>query len=430
MNQKFTLLRPLLTIALFLILIKPALHAQQTSKKTLDPQEWATIKTDRKDNRFLSSRGIVYNLLNSTPPKYAFNPNFLPSQLREWQKKVRESMKKIMQFPKTDNSQPLPKKIEEQKRDGYTLQKWEAYPLPSSVITYLVLIPDNFNKRHPVPAVLCIPGSGETKESLAGEEEINPGFKHSRFYQKNEMALQYVKMGLVAVAVDDPAAGEASDLEKVTGNSDYDYVSVSRGLLELGWSYLGYTSFMDMQVLNWMKTRPYIDRSKIIVAGFSLGTEPLMVLGVLDTSIYAFVYNDFLCRTRERALVVTKPDSTGYRPVPNTIRHLVPNFWRYFDFPDLVCAFAPRPVIFTEGGMDRDFDLVKKAYKIVRKEDNVQVYEYPKFNDPKSRSMLRKLPTGIDASTYFKLVNVDPPMHYFKEELVLPWIKKILQQTN
>ena len=35
--------------------------------------------------------------------------------------------------------------------------------------------------------------------------------------------------------------------------------------------------------------------------------EPMMVLGVLDKDIYAFVYNDFLCQTQERAVVMTKP---------------------------------------------------------------------------------------------------------------------------
>ena len=29
-------------------------------------------------------------------------------------------------------------------------------------------------------------------------------------------------------------------------------------LLELGWSWLGYTSYLDMQVLNWMKDQSYI----------------------------------------------------------------------------------------------------------------------------------------------------------------------------
>lgn len=416
-----------ITIVLVLSVNKSILYGQHITKKNINPDEWAAIKSERKDGRFISSRGIVYSLLKNNPPKYAFNPNFSPEQFLEWQKNVRESMENIMKFPQVKNqSQPLPQKIQEEKRDGYLLQKWEAYPLPSCVISFLVLIPNNLNRHIPVPAVLCIPGSGKTKESLAGEKEINPGFGDSTFYEKNKMALHYVKIGLIAVAVDNPASGEASDIEKVSGNSNYDYISVSRGLLELGWSYLGYTSFVDMHVLNWMKTQKYIDNSKIIVSGFSLGTEPLMVLGVLDTTIYAFVYNDFLCRTRERALVLTKPDSIGRRPVPNSIRHLVPDFWRYFDFPDLVCALAPRPIICTEGGLDRDFDLVKKAYKLARKEDNVQLYHYPKYDEQKSRSKLKVLPEGIDASTYFKLVNVDPTMHYFKEELIIPWLKNKL----
>ena len=41
------------------------------------------------------------------------------------------------------------------------------------------------------------------------------------------------------MAVDNPAAGEASDLERYTLGSNYDYDVVSRYLLELGWSYLG-----------------------------------------------------------------------------------------------------------------------------------------------------------------------------------------------
>ena len=57
--------------------------------------------------------------------------------------------------------------------------------------------------------------------------------------------------------------------------------------------------------LNWMKTQKHIRKDRIVVSGFSLGTEPMMVLGTLDTSIYAFVYNDFLCQTHERAEVMT-----------------------------------------------------------------------------------------------------------------------------
>ena len=79
------------------------------------------------------------------------------------------------------------------------------------------------------------------------------------------------------MAVDNPAAGEASDLERYTLGSNYDYDVVSRYLLELGWSYLGYAAYLVMQVLIWMMTQMHIRIVRIVVSGFSVGTEPMMV---------------------------------------------------------------------------------------------------------------------------------------------------------
>ena len=221
------------------------------------------------------------------------------------------------------------------------VEKWESYPLPGSVVPYLVLIPNGIDTtQDKVPSVLCIPGFGGSKEELAGETEGDYGLTSLpvKPVRKNAMALRYVKKGLVAVAVDNPSCGELSD------NGYFDYLNTSRILLEVGWSYLGLTAWQDWNILNWMKAQSYIDKERVIISGFSLGTEPLMVLGVLDPSIYAFVYNDFLCRTLERILVMTKPDEKGRRPFPNSIEHLIPGFLTQFDFPDLVAAcpcFAP-----------------------------------------------------------------------------------------
>lgn len=243
----------------------------------------------------------------------------------------------------------------------------------------------------------CIPGFGGSKEGLAGEAEGDYDLTSFlvELVKKNAMALHYVKKGLVVIAVDNTSCAELSD------NGNFDYLNTSRILQEMGWSYLGLTAYQDWNILNWMKELPFVNKERIIVSGFSLGTEPLMVLGALDPSIYAFVYNDFLCRTLERILAMTKPDSKGSRPFPNSIEHLIPGFLTRFDFPDLVAAQAPRPVICTEGGLDRDFDLIKKAYQISGKPDNFTYYHYKMFFDPKN--------------------------HYFKEEWVLPWIDKVLK---
>ena len=382
----------------------------------------AQITTDRQDGRFQSSRGTVQYMLKRMKPTYAFDPLFTPVEFKEWQSGLRAAMKELMRFPEIADL-PAPVRIKTVRRDGYRVEKWESYPLPGSVVPYLVLIPDGVDPGHKAPAVLCIPGFGGSKEGLAGEKEGDYDLISfpAESVKKNAMALHYVKRGLVAVAVDNPSCAELSD------NGHFDYLNTSRILLEMGWSYLGLSAYQDWNILSWMKELDFVNKDRLIVSGFSLGTEPLMVLGTLDPSIYAFVYNDFLCRTLERILVMTKPDPKGIRPFPNSIEHLIPGFLTQFDFPDLVAALAPRPVICTEGGLDRDFDLIRKAYEISGKSDHFTYYHYKKFADPKDRKQIEQVPEGIDRDTYFNLVNVDPENHYFKEEWVLPWIDKILK---
>lgn len=389
-------------------------------------EAFASIGGDsiRSDNRSLRTRGAVEGLMRRNLPKLTFDTKIDPDSFPIWQSKMKASMEALMHHPASPSAPA--QLIKRVKRDNYTLEKWESYPLDSTVVPFLVLIPDNIDKDNPVPAVLCIPGFGQTKELLAGEKpgnfSLNDGPDSAAV--KNTMALDYVKEGLVAIAVDNPSCGELSD------DGHFDYLDSSRFLLECNWSYLGLSSWQDRVILNWMKEQPYINPDKIIVSGFSLGTEPLMALGLIDDSIYAFVYNDFLCRTRERALVMDKLNKNNARPFPNSIEHLIPGFLLEFDFPDIVAALAPRPVICTEGGMDRDFEIIAKAYDIAGAGNNFEWHHYPKYSDPESRSRLESMPEGIDRDTFFRLANVDPPSHYFKKELVIPWLKRLLTMES
>lgn len=398
----------------------------QKAPDSFDPSADTVFTTHRADGRYVSTRAIAHHLMRAAPPALRFDSTLNRTGLRAWQQQVREEMARLMCHPKIAGL-PAPRKVAEWQRDGYRVEKWEAYPLPQAAVPYLVLVPDGVGADSPAPALLCIPGSGQTKELLAGEPQLHDADQAFRPAER-AMARLYARQGYVAVVVDNPGAGEAEDLEGKAGTGGYDYVTVARALLELGWSYLGYASYVDKHVLDWMKTRPDVRADRIVVSGFSLGTEPLMVLGVLDSSIYAFVYNDFLCTTRERALVMTRPDARGRRPWPNDISHLIPRFLCQFDFPDLVAALAPRPVICTEGGMDRDFDAVRRAYAIAGAPENFTSYHYAKFQDPAARVRLSAMPEGIDRATFFRLANVDPPRHYFKAEYVLPWLEKVLAE--
>jgi hypothetical protein len=391
-----------------------------------NPDEHAKVESTREDGRFISSYAIAHQMLKETTPKYAYRKGMNSNEFAQWQTSVKDAMQSIMKIPEADPSQPLPKMVSCEKRDGYTVQKWEFYPFEYAVGTFLVLVPEKLSSEK-TPAILCIPGSGRTKESLAGEPELHRQDKPGSNNPKVTMALDMVKEGYIAVAVDNAAVGECADQEPLVKDfDDYDYETDSRILLELGWNWLGYTSFMNKQVLDWMKTCPLIDKDRIVVSGFSLGTEPMMVLGVLDSSIYAFVYNDFLCQTQERAIVMTKPDEKGHRGFPNSIRHLIPDYWLYFNFPDVVASLAPRPIIFTEGGLDRDFRLVQDAYRTAGAEGKAECHHYPMYADPAKRRDVESLPEGIDRSTFFDMAHVDTKSHYFKYEMILPWLKRIL----
>lgn len=369
-----------------------------------------------------STYRVVHQMLLNEQPQLAYEPTFTVKKLHRWKKQVSKSVEKLV-LPPMPVHLSAPVCIESIDRGTYLQEKWSFEILKHNIASFYVLIPKIQAKSR--AAFLCIPGSGMTKEDLIGTSDMYRNSPDNYKVQANAMALHYVKNGYVSVAVEQPSAGEMSDRMEIKDSRSYNYEYDARVLLELGWSYLGYTVYLDKFVLDWMKTDHRINPRRIMVSGFSLGTEVLMMLGALDKLIYGFVYNDFLCRTKERAEVMTKITEGQKRSFPNSIRHLVPRFWNYFDFPDLVAALAPRPLILTEGGLDRDLDLIRHVYSKYGAMNRLEIHHYQKFENQADRTRLQRLPDDIDRDEYYRLVNVDGRNHYFKVEYVLPWVNRI-----
>lgn len=72
-----------------------------------NPQEHAVPKSDRPDGRFLSSYGIVHEMLKDTHPKFAYRAGMSGDEFEQWQDSVRSAMVTIMKFPEVKN-QPDP----------------------------------------------------------------------------------------------------------------------------------------------------------------------------------------------------------------------------------------------------------------------------------------------------------------------------------
>lgn len=372
--------------------------------------------SDREDGRFIRTDEFLYESWKRLRPKLAYEGGKGKEAFALWQRQVAEKLEQLMKFPEFAEEQPAPRMLWEEARDGYALQKWEAFPEPYSVVPFLLLVPDGADERAPAPAVLCFTGSNHTKEMLAGEPDLySPQFVN-RFPEHNQMAQHYAKAGMVAVAVENPGIGELHRY-----GEDENRGWFSREMLMLGRNYMGLSVFQKLNILQWLKRQPFVDAARIAVSGHSLGSGPAMMLAALDRQIQAVVFNDFLCDNRVRRVV-------SRASVSQPSWHIVPDMLEWFAFPDILASLAPMPLLITEGGVTADLRKVKLAYAELEAEGRMEFHYYPKYASAERRQWdMREFPQGLDQEQFFECANVDAPNHYFKEHLAVPWLKRVLK---
>ena len=149
-----------------------------------------------------------------------------------------------------------------------------------------------------------------------------------------------------------------------------------------------------------------------------------MALGLLDDRVKAMVFNDFLCNNRQRIVCESIPGDSQ-RHWCRTLWHLVPGLLEQLDFPDILAAFAPRPLLVTEGGVTTELLRVAESYRLAGAAERFQYHYYAKYADPAMRKDNETMPEGLALEEYFEYANVDAPNHYFKDDLAVPWLAKL-----
>ncbi|MCX5661613.1 MAG: hypothetical protein NTW19_18200 [Planctomycetota bacterium] len=375
-----------------------------------EPPPESLSRNVRPDGRHLTTPALVHHHLRTLRPRLAFDPDFSRPAFARWKTQLRARQRKLLNFPRTP-AQPAPVKISSEPRDGYRLERWEIYPEPFSVVPVLLLVPDGATKAKRAPAVLCLPGTDHPKERLAGEPE--PAIaRPNPFPQFEDMARRFVRAGFVALAMDNPGTAELHDPRSLNW---------TRQVFPLIWlnrPYEALSVFQKFRALRWLKTLPFVDRSRLAVSGHSLGAKPALHLGLLDADVKAVVWNDHLSYWRHVPLL------TNLNPVAPW--HYIPDFINWFDYPDLMAALAPTPLLITEGGRSEHFRTLRKAYAIAGKPNNVRLDFMPNFRDPASRKLDRvPIPESINGADYGKYFNFDGD-HYFKGDVAVPWVKRML----
>lgn len=189
---------------------------------------------------------------------------------------------------------------------------------------------------------------------------------------------------------------------------------IARICLERGTSWLAYGTAALLPRIRELRLR---FPNGILWSGFSLGTELMMSTANLDNAPGdKFIYNDFLCRSKERLLVMDQE--------PNGLRNITPGYFVCRDFPERMLALSDHPILFTEGGLDRDFAIVKSIFP-----QNITVYHQPRYANVE-RFLDENLPRHLSLMEYFTLCNVDPTNHYYKQDLVDAWLDKLEEKLQ
>lgn len=386
------------------------------------------FRSHRPDGRHVCTMAAQMAMFRDMKQELALPEKLDRQTFEEWRGKVQRKHTELLSLPGF-TPQPDPVMLSCVQRDGYRVEKWEFYPDDYTAVPFLALIPDEASKTHPVPGVMCLLGSNHSKEFICGEEEIDhPNCKGQvRFPDRNRMAVHLVKNGMAAFAFDNPGIGETSVLTdpafgQTQGNTR---VQMCHGYLDMGLNYPGITVFHKLCFMKHLERLEYIDQERIGISSFSLGTEAALGLGLMCDNIRAIVFNEFLHNDLRRYVAITEQEENNMiQNIGNW--HIIPGRLRYFGFPELCAALAPKYLAMTEGGPDEFLNIVKRAYAVCDAEDRLQISYYPAFADPASRTVHDDIPDhGLTREEFYtKYSYCLPPDHSFRAEPAIKLLKK------
>ena len=376
------------------------------------------FESGRADGRFTGSSGFIYAYLKHMKPKLAYDPAMTGEEFFEWREKLRAKLLELMFFPEFEEVQPPCKMLWSEPRKGYTLQKWEIYPEPYSVVPFLMIVPDGVTADSPAPGVLCFPGSFSSKESLCGELELDGSVCSHKWFAYNQMALEYGRAGFVSVAVENPATNEVGDPNLCPDSYEFSVHSMWAGRC-----YESISVYQKYMILQWLKTQPYVDKNRLATSGHSLGAKPAAILGLLDPDVKAVVWNDGICNWRKRAY------STNLTRI-GTFQY-IPGLLQWFDYPDMLAALAPGHLGISEGGPVELLDLIQTAFEKTGTPEHYKYYFYPKYEDPANRLYdYAPMPEGMTMEECWVYGNCDAPTHRFRGIHAVPFLSEILKPTH
>jgi len=208
-----------------------------------------------------------------------------------------------------------------------------------------VLVPKG--KEPPYPAVLCLHGHAMSKDVLIGRPVSDDEEKYMNQFH-GDYGRRFVEAGYLCFCPDARGFGERWD--------EYGCEQTYRNAVMVGQQLQGLRVWDHLRAVEYVASRKDVDRGRIGAVGLSMGCEHAMYLAALDDRIRACVLSCCLRNLRDEI-----------HDRVHCICSYIPDLFRYFDWSDIACLIAPRPVLVQQGIRDQiPMGLVEAAVEKMR----------------------------------------------------------------
>ena len=319
----------------------------------------------------------------------------VPATRRAWEKKRLEVRRQLWQLLGRLPSRPKIPRVEILSRadhGDYVLEKLQFGNGAGATVPGYLLLPSALAGVRKCPAILYCHWHGGEYDN--GKEEL---------FRKKHTPLEpgpaLARRGYVVLAIDAYGFGERSG--KGPGGPGergaQEEMSASKFSLWVGRTLWGMMLRDDLMALDYLLSRPEVDRKRVGVTGMSMGATRSWWLMALDERIKTSVA--VACLTRYRSLIRHQGLAR------HGIYYFVPGMMNHFDSEAVVALIAPRPILFLTGDKDAGSPVdgvrtiestVCKAYKLYARENQFESVIYRGVGHEYTRTMWERMLKWLD----------------------------------
>ena len=290
-------------------------------------------------------------LLKNKKHALAFNPE---NDYNAWKEQVREKFFDLVGIPLIKkNACPLNVEIEEEVEcDGYKRIRFTFESEVGAFVPCYLLVPNGEEKKRPV--AITLQGHATGFHNSIGI----PKYEGDEAYiTRGDFAVQAVKQGFVALAIEQRAMGERkTKIHDPDGFRMCAFLSLMA--FELGRTIIGERMWDVSKAIDALSVfEKYCDLDKILITGNSGGGTMSFYAACLDERIKLSVPSCAFCSYE-----------TSIMAMYHCACNFIPDILNYFEMEDMACLIAKRPLAIVTGGKDYLFPLegVEKSFEVVK----------------------------------------------------------------